>query len=94
KAFGNSLVNEITFGVCMITGTEHFKNRRYDQAFQYFYKAVVAEPYKADAIYNSALCLYNLGRYGEAMTYVNRAITLDPDNTKYKQLQANIKGKM
>jgi hypothetical protein len=46
KAFGGALVNEITSKVCMVTGVDHFKNGRYDQAYQYFYKAVVAEPHK------------------------------------------------
>ena len=52
---------------------------RYDEAIEYFDKALAVEPDKVRALSGKGTALRNLGNYTEAIEYYDRALAVEPD---------------
>lgn len=71
-------------GVLLMDQTE------YEAAYADFAEAAKLMPQNAENNYYCAIALYELGRYGEALLQVNKALTVEPQNKTFKNLQESI----
>jgi tetratricopeptide (TPR) repeat protein len=51
------------------TGESYLSSTRYEEAIDYFYKAIEIDPYFATAWHNMGSAFGNLERYNEAIKY-------------------------
>ena len=60
----------------------HYINlERYDEAIQYFDKALQIDPNDTVALNNKGDALYQLGKYDEAIQNYDKALQIDPNDT-------------
>lgn len=57
-----------------------FNQSRYQEATNYYDKALGIDPNYVDALNNKGVALDNLGRYEEAITYYDKALEIDPND--------------
>ncbi len=65
-------------------GVGHYKEGHWKTSLKHFEEAVAAGPKLAEAHYNMALTLDQLGDHGGATTHFGEALKLAPDNPKIK----------
>ena len=58
--------------------TSLYDNQKYDEAIQYYDKALAIDPSYVNALNNKGLALDNLQRYDEAIQYYDKALAIDP----------------
>lgn len=63
-----------------VEGIEHYNMGHWDVAMGHFEAAIKADPTLAEAHYNLALTLHNLGKHEEATTHFKEAAKLAPRN--------------
>lgn len=61
-------------------GIKNFREKKFEEASQFFSEAFHKEPDNVAALINKANAEFNLGRYGWAIALARRAVTLDPEN--------------
>ena len=52
---------------------------QYEQAIEYYDRALAIDPNHVNALYNKGVALGNLGRYQEAIKYYDRALAIEPN---------------
>jgi protein O-GlcNAc transferase len=70
------------FGALHLLGVIAHQNRAYEQAVQFFSKAIAANPKLPQAYYNRGIAQQALQRFGEALVSYNKAIALKPDHAE------------
>ena len=61
----------------------YYENCEYEKALSYVNVLLDIYPYSTDAWHKKALILDSLGKFEEAIEYFDKAILLDPTDTKY-----------
>lgn len=64
-------------------GNDHYHNRNYAKAIEYYLKHIEANPTEASGYNNLAMSQWKLQRYEECLASCDEAIRLDP---KYKKV--------
>nr|2AVP_A Chain A, synthetic consensus TPR protein [Methanothrix harundinacea 6Ac] len=59
-------------------GNAYYKQGDYDEAIEYYQKALELDPRSAEAWYNLGNAYYKQGDYDEAIEYYQKALELDP----------------
>ena len=54
---------------------------KYDEAIQYYDKALQVDPNYTDALNNKGDALYDLDKYDEAIQIFDKALQIDPNDT-------------
>lgn len=78
----NSSSSQGDYETLKIKGNEKFKAKNYDQAIEYYTKAIESKDDEPIAYSNRSLCFINLKRYFEAKDDCDKAIELDPNMDK------------
>ena len=73
---------------------ELFEKQKYAQAMDKYYQCMNINPTEVSAFNNYSACLYNLGRYDEALTSVDITIQTWPNNDYATQLRSKIIDRM
>jgi tetratricopeptide (TPR) repeat protein len=61
-------------------GYELFDSGRYEEAIEYFDRALAIEPANTDILINKGYALISLDRYHEAITYLDKALAIEPND--------------
>lgn len=81
-------VNIIASSSAYLVGLRHFRNKKWDDALQFFKYAVTARPKHPESNFKLGLCNMKLGNFDEAFYYIKKAIELEPKNRQwYEQLE-------
>jgi tetratricopeptide (TPR) repeat protein len=70
--------NELSVKEIILKGLALYNLRKYNEAMEYYDRAIKMDPNNAYAWYNKGNALYASGKYNEAMEYYDRAIKMDP----------------
>ncbi|WP_411030729.1 tetratricopeptide repeat protein [Spongiimicrobium sp. 3-5] len=70
-------------------GTDFFSQSKYQEALEYYQRAVALNPTDAIITFNLGNALFNLGRHEECIPKIKRALELDPTNTSALNLLGN-----
>jgi len=71
-------------------GMALFNLSRYDEALQYFDKAIDLEPDNAEYWNNMGVTLYKLSRYEDVLKCFDKAIDLEPDIAEYLEKKGDV----
>jgi tetratricopeptide (TPR) repeat protein len=63
---------------------------RYDEAIQYYDKALKLNPNYVDVLNNKALVLSDLGRHEEAIQYLDKVLEIDPNNVDALDMKRSV----
>lgn len=81
-------VNTIVSSSAYLMGLQHFKNKKWETALQFFKSAVNAKPEHPDSNFKLGLCHMKLGNFDEAFYHIKKALELAPKNVQwYQQLE-------
>jgi len=69
---------ELSVKEIILKGLALYNLRKYNEAMEYYDRAIKMDPNNAYAWYNKGNALYASGKYNEAMEYYDRAIKMDP----------------
>ena len=69
---------ELSVKEVILKGLALYNLRKYNEAMEYYDRAIKMDPNNAYAWYNKGNALYASGKYNEAMEYYDRAIKMDP----------------
>jgi tetratricopeptide (TPR) repeat protein len=73
-----------------IKGESLLKQRKYDEAIAQYTEAVKSDPGNAEYYANLAIALTNAKRFDEALTAIDKAIQLKPDEKGYATVKSSI----
>ena len=71
--------DELYLKEIILKGNEQFYKQQYEEAIEYFDKALMINPDDALALYNKGAALYYLGNYEEAIEYFDKSLMINPD---------------
>lgn len=75
-------------------GKKYLAQREFKKATEFFSKSVTTEPTYAPAFYGLALAYANQGMYPQALENVQKAISLAPNESQYKDIEERLKQAM
>ena len=81
KVYSDDVIVLTSRGVCLDwIGFKFNQPDKYNEAIEYYNKAIAIEPNYYNAWYNKGLCLHKLQRYNEAIEAYDKAIEINPDS--------------
>lgn len=83
-------LNDIAYSNVLEEAYTLFKNKKYAQAMNKFYQLMMLQPEDSSNFNNYATCLYNLGKYDEALTAIDVALEYWSDNSYAINLRKTI----
>lgn len=83
-------LNDIAYSNVLDEAYSLYKEKKYALAMNKFYQLMMLKPEESSNFNNYASCLYNLGKYDEALTAVDVALEHWPDNTYAVNLKKSI----
>ncbi len=90
----SSMINSTQAETLYKTGIDLYDQQKYDEALQFFDKALAINPSYVNALNNKGLALDHLQRYDEALQSFDKALSLDPSNTKALEGKDSISSKL
>jgi Flp pilus assembly protein TadD len=75
-------------------GAEAFRRGDYAAALAAYVLAIAAQPDDAESLNNAALALERLGRFGEALPLLRRAVEINPQKWSYRFNLGHVRGRM
>src|SRR6476660_1057256 len=86
--------NELSLKEFILKGNEHYYNKEYNEAIEYYDKALEIDPKHVGALNNTGKVLDNLGKYNEAIVYYDKALQIDPKYADALNSKGNVLGKL
>ena len=75
-----SMINSTEVETLYNTANNFYNNQKYDEALQYFDKALTIDPSSVNALNNKGTALDHLKRYNEALQFYDKALSIDPSS--------------
>lgn len=90
----SSMINSTQAETIYKTGSDLYDQQKYEEALQFFDKALAINPSSVNALNNKAFTLDHLQRYDEALQSFDKALAVDPSNTKALEGKDSILSKL
>ena len=74
------MINSTEIEILLNKASVLYNEQKYDEAIEYYDKALERDPADVIALNNKAIILYYLQRYDEALQYYDNALAINPSD--------------